>query len=245
MHEKDGSIHSPSSSTFCATRLWNRRQGIRNRTPVMLMWWLFVGLVHILLISDGRCTTGAIKIPPFKSTTGVRSIGTTTTSSTPYRLGNFVYRDNRDNNTTTRQQEPRPSTMVGHKSILESLLWNKQNILRQLLERYGGTIQRVFHLLVFGFYTKNSILSILEDQWEAERNPEKVFSQRGIWYQGERKVVKRRTVQASVMRKYVGVGYTPRYVPCCCLLLYATHQWGEKISYKRYVCVFLYLLYLN
>ena len=71
---------------------------------------------------------------------------------------------------------------------------------------------RLFHLFVFVKYSHCTVESILEDSWEAERNPDKYFGKTGIIQSNERSVVKRRVVSSSTIRKIVGAGYTPRLV---------------------------------
>jgi hypothetical protein len=71
---------------------------------------------------------------------------------------------------------------------------------------------RLFHLFIFVRYSHCTVESILEDSWEAERNPDKYFGKKGILSSKERSVVKRRVVSSSTIRKIVGAGYTPRLV---------------------------------
>jgi len=53
--------------------------------------------------------------------------------------------------------------------------------------------------------------SIVEDSWEAVRDPDRVFGQQ-IHREGERQVVKRRTRRSETIRALVGAGYCPRLV---------------------------------
>lgn len=72
--------------------------------------------------------------------------------------------------------------------------------------------RKLFHLFVFFYYSHDAVESIMEDSWEAERNPEKFFGKKGILHSNERAVVRRRVVSSKTIRKLAGMGYTPRLV---------------------------------
>jgi len=69
---------------------------------------------------------------------------------------------------------------------------------------------RYFRICVFLYCTRESVDSIVDDSWEAVRDPDRVFQQ--IQRVGERKVVMRRTRRSETIRALVGAGYTPRLV---------------------------------
>jgi hypothetical protein len=209
--------------------------------------------VVCILLSNGQCCTEAIHHNPSSSSSSSAnapkrrpnastSITTTTRTPKPFWLGKLMqqYHDDNEKKKTTMskrwwwQQHNTVSLFRivrnNNKRSDGQPKWYSQNPI-QLIQRYNGTIQRIIHLFVFYACTKNSMISIFDDQWEAERDPDSFFSQRGIWHHGERTVVKRRTVQASIMRKYAGVGYTPRYVcmyVCVCVGLFGCPLWTQK-----------------
>jgi hypothetical protein len=112
----------------------------------------------------------------------------------PYRLGNFA-------SAPTSSSTPRPKTLprLSVKSIMTNI--------SQLWRQYA----RYFRICVFIYYTRESVDSILEDTWEAVRDPDRVFGQQ-IHRVGERKVVLRRTRKSEALRALIGAGYTPRLV---------------------------------
>jgi hypothetical protein len=114
-------------------------------------------------------------------------------SKTPYRLGNFA------STPTSSLTRPKTSSLLSVKSIITNVsqLWNQY--------------ARYLRLCVFIYYTRESVDSILEDTWEAVRDPDRVFGQQ-IRRVGERKVVMRRTRKSEALRALVGAGYTPRLV---------------------------------
>jgi hypothetical protein len=180
-----GHAHGDVSVSFCgaATRRWRGLFGL---------------LLLLLLVAAGVGTDGprgaaAWKAPPV-------------TPPPPYRLGSFVHPEGDGEASEAISTPGPPSATFGR--------WASPFLSRVagFLKGHDVTFQRALRLFVFCYNTWDSIQSILEDQWAAERDPDRYFGQRGIWHRGERRVVQRRTVQASVMRKYVGVGYTPRYV---------------------------------
>lgn len=125
------------------------------------------------------------------------AIGGSITSLTPYRLGI----------SSCRPKVP-PSTQTS----LPGLGTKSKNDSHRFLNwwtDHGG--DRIFRWCIFIYNTRASVASILDDSWEAVRDPDRVFQQQ-IHHDQERTVVKRRTMRAETLRKLVGAGYTPRLV---------------------------------
>lgn len=115
-----------------------------------------------------------------------------------YSLGNFSVR--RDGQARFMTKQPR---------------YHLPSFLRRLGDYLSENKARIFYLFVFGFLTCDSLPSIWDDEWAAERNPEKYFSSKWFgrgWRTSERKVVKRRVLKDRTIRQLVGAGYTPRLV---------------------------------
>jgi hypothetical protein len=69
--------------------------------------------------------------------------------------------------------------------------------------------------------TKNVFVTIFEDRWEAERDPERFFGKGHIWLSNAHKqTVKRRMKRGERNRMWVGIGYTPRYVVVVVLVIF-------------------------
>lgn len=70
------------------------------------------------------------------------------------------------------------------------------------------------------------MVSIYEDRWHAERDPEAFFGSQGMWISkgGHKEVVRRRMQRSKRNRQWVGLGYTPRLVWLVGVLLRGTFE---------------------
>lgn len=111
----------------------------------------------------------------------------------PYRLGNFAPVS------ASSLTWPKTSSLLSVKSIMTNVsqLWKQ--------------CARYLRLCVFIYYTRESVDSILEEAWEAVRDPDRVFGQQ-IRRVGEHRVVMRRSRKSEALRALVGAGYTARLV---------------------------------
>mmetsp|Transcript_65468 Transcript_65468/g.77491 ORF Transcript_65468/g.77491 Transcript_65468/m.77491 type:complete len:254 (+) Transcript_65468:113-874(+) len=139
----------------------------------------------------------------------------------PYSLGNFAY-------VARSPKTPPPTYHVRRIKILDShlltLLWNhkshaispskKPNPNPNPHPRRKKILENIKHLIrlaIFTRYSRGAIKSIIEDTWEAERDPQLVFGQKVV-SKNEQKIIRRRAAQARTLRMLVGAGYTPRLV---------------------------------
>ena len=65
---------------------------------------------------------------------------------------------------------------------------------------------------VFWYFSEDCFVSIYEDRWHAERNPDAFFGSEGMWVSkgGHKDVVRKRIQRSKRNRQWVGLGYTPR-----------------------------------
>jgi hypothetical protein len=103
-------------------------------------------------------------------------------------------------------------TYIGQAEKTKTLFEVAWTNCRDILHRILCHKFRLFHAFVFLYYTQDTFESILQDEWEAERNPEKFFGKKGILLSNRRDVVQRRVLRDRTIRKLVGAGYTPRLV---------------------------------
>lgn len=106
----------------------------------------------------------------------------------------------------------RSDNIVGT-DISSGRIWKKITVFLQ--ESFcGKNIKSVFYSVIFGYFTADSVLSIWDDEWAAERDPQRYFAATSWrWHhERERDVVRRRVFKDRTIRKLVGAGYTPRLV---------------------------------
>lgn len=160
---------------------------------------LLVVVVCLLLGSDGvRCRPSNTPPPPPSAAVAPAS---------SYRLGSYVHHDDAAVDTSAVSTTTPRSLASAAAALVRSLPGRLKAL------DIVSLLPRLFRLVIFTVHTYDAAIATLDDRWTAERVPEKMFGKgRGIWHRGELAVVQRRTRQASVMREYVGVGYSPRYV---------------------------------
>mmetsp|Transcript_7488 Transcript_7488/g.18436 ORF Transcript_7488/g.18436 Transcript_7488/m.18436 type:complete len:272 (-) Transcript_7488:2500-3315(-) len=126
-------------------------------------------------------------------------------SSTDYQLG-FYGRSQCSKVSRARNAD------VGGGGMVRRMAASIQRHCQKILHR--DRIKSIFYTLIFGYFSYDSILSVWDDEWSAERDPEKYFSATSWKWQHEREraVVRRRVFKDRTIRKLVGAGYTPRLV---------------------------------
>eukprot|EP00536_Pseudo-nitzschia_multiseries_P018680 jgi/Psemu1/328897/estExt_fgenesh1_pg.C_28920001 len=199
-------------------------------------------LVLVLLVMEAATKTAASTATA--ATTGTKGLARALTPA--YRWGNF----GQSSATTTTRTSPGHLNHRPLKDRLSNLavrlrrkatvtIRNQQQQLLQKLQSsfslsfssfslssLSQTLLRAARAWVFWYFSKDSMASIYEDLWHAERDPEDFFGSGGMWIsKGAHKSVVRRRIQRSKRnRQWVGLGYTPRLVWLVGVLLRGTFQ---------------------